>query len=245
MSKMVSKSLDAAMYLAAHPEAMDIEFSFPCGRKLPASRLLLAMASPVFHNMVFGDWKVEKVIQLTDTNFVAFQIFIKILYSESVDLASLSLHLLDSLYQLADKYLIIEIQNSILEVVQIVASKKLKRLATTNLFPSIPCISLLHNIETAPVKAVVTNLVINFLVNESPIKAAGEFPKLATLYYSGPYDDSVKEAILQAAATHLKKARLMDLSRILEHEESLKFFGEAMQLASQGGFVGLKFYDRE
>ena len=66
-----------------------------------------------------------------------------------------------------------------------------------------------HAIQTCPVKAVVNNLAINSLVNESPTMFESEFCRLATLYYSGSYDRSVKEAILQAAANYLKKDRVL------------------------------------
>ena len=55
------RPLPASEYLGAHPHKTDICFSFPDGRQLEASKLLLSMASNNFHNMFSGNWREEQV----------------------------------------------------------------------------------------------------------------------------------------------------------------------------------------
>ena len=102
----VLKPLRMTEYLASHPQDIDVTFSFPDGRQLGANRLLLSASCEAFEAMFSGDWKEETVINLPDTNLEAFELFTRILYSESVDLGQLTIFTHDKLYYLADKYMV-------------------------------------------------------------------------------------------------------------------------------------------
>ena len=116
----------------------------------------------------------------------------KILYSEPVDLKTISLDILDQLYYLAEKYLVFEMQESILEAVKD-AKKSLW---------SVQDIELLLSVKSkGPVKVAFTDVVIQFLTDGYGSAFASGSPVddisfLATAYYSGLYSDIVKEAML-------------------------------------------------
>ena len=115
---MMPVPLRVTEYLARHPHDVNITFSFPDDRQLGANRMLLSASCEAFEAMFSGDWKEETVINLPDTNLEAFELFTRILYSESVDLGQLTIFTHDKLYYLADKYMVEEIKVNITDEVK-------------------------------------------------------------------------------------------------------------------------------
>ena len=111
----VFKPLRMTDYLSSHPQHINVTFSFPDGRQLGANRMILSAACEAFEAMLSGNWKEETIIHLPDTNKDAFELFTKILYSESVDLGETDIFTIDQLYYLADKYMVEEIKVNIAE----------------------------------------------------------------------------------------------------------------------------------
>ena len=71
--------------------------------------------SPLINKLTYDIYTPLQVIHLPDTSYEAFELFVKILYSEPLNLNTISLNLLDQLYHLAEKYLVFEMQASIVE----------------------------------------------------------------------------------------------------------------------------------
>ena len=109
--------------------------------------------------MFSGNWKEETVVNLPDTNLEAFQLFTKILYSESVELSEAHIDTLDELYYLADKYMVEEIKANITDAAKVVEISALKDL------------SLLEHIKTDPIKEILTKEIIASLSSHHPVGA--------------------------------------------------------------------------
>lgn len=86
----------------------DVEFSFPESSRddkcvvVPAHSYILAISSPIFFNMLTGDSKNRKtIVSITDCDPEIFQIFLRYLYSEELEL---TMDCLQDLVHLASKY---------------------------------------------------------------------------------------------------------------------------------------------
>lgn len=97
-SKTISK-----MYLES--ELADIHFTFPNDKdhttKVPAHKVILASASPVFKAMFYGLTKAGDTIEITDSNANAFKEFLQIIYLPNV---RLTIGNIKEIVCLADKY---------------------------------------------------------------------------------------------------------------------------------------------
>ena len=145
-----------------------------------------------------------------------FKIFVEILYSEKVNLLLLSLIFLDKLYQLADKYLVLDIQESLIRAADILAAREVKRTVVN--------INILNAIESNTIKEVVNNIVLNFLNSDSwiprrrAVKSKDEFCYLPEAYFSGRFSEPVKAGIVRAAIIYIQH---LDFNLNYSREEEL------------------------
>ena len=150
----------------------------------------------------------------------------KILYSEPVDLKTVSLNILDHLFYLAEKYLILEVQQNILEAVN----------AVKDYLRNVKDITILLNIESeSPVKNALTEVVIEFLMNIHSgaysydyVAIVEQVSFLASAYYSGLYSDRVKKAMVMGIGDHIfnvdsESEALRILAVIPQSEANSKF----------------------
>lgn len=84
----------------------DVHFTFASPdadtiQRLPAHRIILAAASPVFHQMFFGDLREENDIIITDASIESFKEFLQFFYLSDIVLTSDNIF---DVYQLAYKY---------------------------------------------------------------------------------------------------------------------------------------------
>lgn len=86
----------------------DVEFSFPESSTdnkcvvVPAHSYILAISSPIFFNMLTGESRNRKtIVPITDCDPEIFQIFLRYLYSEELEL---TMDCLQDLVHLASKY---------------------------------------------------------------------------------------------------------------------------------------------
>lgn len=105
----------------------DVKFSFAdqnSGEKkeLNAHKLILAFGSEVFKTQFFGSFKEERdTIPVEDASLEAFMVFLDLLYNKKLSIEKASFKLLAELYYLADKYIVVELQELI---TQELASRK-------------------------------------------------------------------------------------------------------------------------
>jgi len=101
----------------------DVKFSFVdqnSGEKLElnAHKLILAFGSEVFMSQFFGSMRDERdTIPVEDASFDAFKTFLDVIYNRKMSLGQASFKLLAELYSLADKYLMPEMQEFIIQEV--------------------------------------------------------------------------------------------------------------------------------
>ena len=167
------------------------------------------------------------MIHLSDTSYEAFKIFVKILYSEPVNLDTISFSLLDQLYNLAEKYLVFEMQDSIIEAV--------KENAFNYLVAVEDIAVLFHVTSENPVKEALTDVVVQFLDNSVNYEVE-DIPFLATAFYSGHYSEEVKAAIVRGVGEYIfnyisysEYDSFRILSRIPQSEDNSKFMHMLIQ----------------
>ena len=165
-----------------------------------------------------------QVIHMPDTSYEAFEMFVKILYSEPVNLDTTSFSLLDQLYNLAEKYLVFEMQASLMVAVEVNAHNYLADVQDI--------VVLFHVTSDNPVKEALAEGVIEFL-DRPDHYVLGVLPFLATAFYSGLYSDGVKEAIVRGAGEYIfinaDDGPLVILSRIPQSEDNSKFMHMLIQ----------------
>lgn len=80
----------------------DMQFVFPStSEKIPAHKLLLSSASPVFRAMLSGNWKENDIVEITDSSPGAFREFLEFIYLPKV---TLTLANIEEVIRLCDKY---------------------------------------------------------------------------------------------------------------------------------------------
>ena len=165
------------------------------------------------------------MIYLPDTSYEAFELFVKILYSEPLNLNTISLNLLDQLYHLAEKYLVFEMQASIVDAAKSNAQILLK---------DVQDIEILIGVTSDPVKEAITEVVIQFLKRGRKLPGGfllqlytEDISFLATAYYSGFYSDPVKEAIVDGFKGFNRDGNVYDAFRVFadipQSEDNSKF----------------------
>lgn len=94
------------MYLKS--DLADVHFEFPndslftfLSEKVPAHKVILASASPVFEAMFFGPLKEANVVKIIDSNASAFKEFLQFCYLPEV---TLTIENIEGVHRLADKY---------------------------------------------------------------------------------------------------------------------------------------------
>ena len=161
---------------------------------------------------------------MPDTSYEAFEMFVKILYSEPVNLDTTSFSLLDQLYNLAEKYLVFEMQASIMVAVEVNAHNYLADVQDI--------VVLFHVTSENPVKEALTEVVIQFL-DRSANYEEEDIPFLATAFYSGLYSEEVKEAMERGVGEFIFENREHDsfriLSRVPQSEDNSKFMHMLIQ----------------
>jgi hypothetical protein len=86
---------------------------------------------------------------------------------------------------------------------------------------------------------VISGLVVQHLLSEDDddddgwafARESDDIAHLATAYYSGSYDEDIRDAFLQAAVIYLKNYKV-HMSQIPETEDNVKFLFKAMLKAS-------------
>ena len=123
------QTIDVARIRETSPQqTSDIKFVFVdknSGEKheLFAHKFVLAFGSEVFMTQFFGSIKEERdVILVEDASFDAFKMFLDLLYNKKVSTKETSFKLLAELFYLSDKYIMVEMQELI---IQEVASRKI------------------------------------------------------------------------------------------------------------------------
>lgn len=86
--------------LYLNDEYSDVKFVLE-NEEIPANKIILAMASPVFHAMFYGPMKEKDVVQITDANASAFKEFLQLFYLDEVEM---SMENIETVIRLADKY---------------------------------------------------------------------------------------------------------------------------------------------
>lgn len=82
----------------------DVHFTFPSDeqfQEVPAHKMVLASASPVFAAMFFGPLKESEVVKIHDTNAGVFKEFLQFFYLSEVKLTMANL---EEVVWLGDKY---------------------------------------------------------------------------------------------------------------------------------------------
>ena len=240
----VIKPLRVTEYLASHPQDLNVTFSFPDGRQLGANRMLLSASCEAFEAMFSGDWKEETVINLSDTNLGAFKLFVRILYSESVELREFDLLTLDQLYYLGDKYIIEEIKRNVIAATTVAIQMNM----------NIERLSLLEHIKSDPMKDMLTIEILDFLsshrlnnyviANRGAVEDVMDLAKLAKFYCSGKFKEPFMEAMMKAALIFIEDRDEEGVERstgisnnvftdLPETEENFKFMFKVMQMKEQ------------
>jgi len=123
------QTIDIAKIRETAPQqTSDIKFEFldkNSGEKkeLFAHKFVLAFGSEVFMTQFFGSLKEERgTILVEDASFEAFKMFLDLLYNKKVSTNKTSFKLLAELFYLSDKYIMVEMQELI---IQEVASRKI------------------------------------------------------------------------------------------------------------------------
>ena len=171
------------------------------------------------------------MIHLPDTSFEAFELFVKILYGEPADLATFSPNILDHLYNLADKYLVFEMKESIMDALRVSVGDALQKVQDIEIMLSVT--------SENPVKEALTELVVQFLDTGiyngifSYISVEEDFSFLATAYYSDLYSDRVREAIVRGFGSLIfyddNQEAWRVLARIPQSENNSKFIHMLIQ----------------
>ena len=115
----------------------DVEFSFPeSGVVVPAHSYILAISSPIFFNMLTGDSRNRKTtVRIADCDPEIFQIFLRYLYSEELEL---TMDYLQDLVHLASKYSVYSLVEKCVEFMK-------DNLNTSNVFVMLQCGELLED----------------------------------------------------------------------------------------------------
>lgn len=89
--------------LYLNPDAADVRFIFDDdrGRQIPAHKCLLAIASPVFQKMFFGDLREAGDVRIVDATADAFMEFLQFFYCDKFEL---TLKNVGEVITMADKY---------------------------------------------------------------------------------------------------------------------------------------------
>jgi len=101
----------------------DVKFTFVdqnSGKKseLLAHKLVLAFGSEVFMAQFYGPFKEERdIIPVEDSSFDAFKMLLDLMYNKEVIFENLDFQLLADLFNLANKFLLDEVKDSIVEEV--------------------------------------------------------------------------------------------------------------------------------
>lgn len=102
LSNSFASTCMAKLYLQS--DSADIHFVFPNddkGEEVPAHKLLLGAASPVFKVMMNGDWLEKKIVKITDFHACAFKELLQFIYLPEV---TLTIGNVEEVVRLADKY---------------------------------------------------------------------------------------------------------------------------------------------
>lgn len=70
-------------------------------KSIPAHKVILAVASPVFQKMFYGDLKEGAVVQIPDESFEAFAEFLQFFYMAEIDLTEGNIY---EVFKMLDKY---------------------------------------------------------------------------------------------------------------------------------------------
>jgi len=123
------QTIDIAKIRETAPQqTSDIKFEFVDKnsgekRELLAHKFVLAFGSEVFMAQFFGSLKEEReTILVEDASFDAFKMFLDLLYNKKVSTDKAGFKLLAELFYLSDKYIMIEMQEL---VIQEVSSRKI------------------------------------------------------------------------------------------------------------------------
>ena len=250
----ISKHLPVSRYLTDNPKDLDVAFSFPDDRQLRANRMLLSLSSDAFQAMLSGDWKEEEVIHLPDTNLEAFEAITKYLYSEEVDLTAMSINQLDSLFHLADKYLIEEIKGSIIKQTENWLTLPQSCCNACNLQCN-AMLSVIKDLKTDPIKEAATKGIIKFLGQRNneenqtrgAVQCLFDVEVLAEAYGSGMYDESIMEGMVKAVVIFLidpkwdteGESTIQNVAYIFddlpETDECCKFMFKVMKMLAKMG----------
>jgi len=117
----------------------DVKFRFETAGgvklELPAHKLVLACASDVFRAQFYGELKEKKaIIDVVDASYDAFKVLVDIVYNIAVPLEMLSYEILEEVYNLAHKFIMVALQDLIIgELVSRIYDRKLKLLDVAKL----------------------------------------------------------------------------------------------------------------
>ena len=121
----------------------DVEFSFPESSSdnkcvlVPAHSYILAISSPVFFNMLTGDSRNRKTtVRIADCDAKIFQLFLRYLYCEELEL---TMDCLPDLVHLASKYSVASLVEKCVEFMK-------DNLNTSNVFVVLQCSEVLEDI---------------------------------------------------------------------------------------------------